>query len=63
MITWENYEEYIMMHADGELTPAEENALMAFVNEHPELKKELAAYELTRMTPDTTQEFAETIAC
>lgn len=59
MITWENYEEYIMMYADGELNPAAVDALMAFVNEHPELKKELAAYERTRMTPDTSMVFAD----
>ncbi len=59
MITWENYEEYIMMYADGELSPAAVDALMAFVNEHPELKKELAAYERTRMTPDTSMIFAD----
>lgn len=58
MVTWENYEEYIMMHADGELQPHEENALMAFINEHPELRKELIAYEHTRLVPDTTQVFA-----
>lgn len=54
MITWENYEEYMMMHADGELNPAEEQALMAFVEEHPELKKDLAVYSMTRLEPDTT---------
>ena len=59
MITWENYEEYIMMYADGELSPAAIDALMAFVNEHPELKKELAAYERTRMTPDTSMVFTD----
>ena len=53
MITWENYEEYMMMHADGELNPAEEQALMAFVNDNPELKKELAAYTMTKLVPDT----------
>jgi hypothetical protein len=54
-IGWENYEEYMMMHMDGELNAAEEKALMAFVNAHPELKQEMAAYERTRLTPDETQ--------
>lgn len=57
MITWENYEEYMMMHADGELQPAEVQALMAFVAQHPELKKELAAYENTILKADATQVF------
>ena len=54
MITWENYEEYIMMHADGELQPAEEQELVAFLNTHPELKSEMALYEATRLSPDET---------
>ena len=58
MITWENYEEYMMMHADGELHPDEVQALMEFVAQHPGLKKEMAAYGLTRMVPDKTQVFA-----
>ena len=59
MITWENYEEFMMLYADGELTPHEAQELMAFVNKHTELKKELAVYELSRLTPDTTQVFAD----
>lgn len=58
MITWDNYEEYMMMHADGELKPAEEQELMNFVFEHPELQNELAAFSMTKMIPDTTQTYA-----
>ena len=54
MITWDNYEEYMIMHADGELQPHEEKALEDFLNDHPLLKNELANYERTRLTPDTT---------
>ncbi len=54
MISWENYEEYMMMHADGELQPAEEQELEAFINAHPELKREMAAYNLTRLSIDET---------
>jgi len=53
MITWENYEEYMMMHADGELQPAEEQELTAFIEAHPELKKELALFESVKLVPDT----------
>ncbi len=53
MITLENYEEYIVMHADGELQPHEEEALQAFLNEYPHLRSELAVYEITRLEPDT----------
>jgi hypothetical protein len=52
MISWENYEEYMMLHADGELEPAEVGALMIFIEAHPQLKSELAAYERTRLAPD-----------
>ncbi|MCW3121697.1 MAG: hypothetical protein JWQ38_1189 [Flavipsychrobacter sp.] len=58
MITWENYEEYMMMHTDGELSPDEERALMAFIEQHHELKKELAAFDLTRSVADNTQVYA-----
>jgi hypothetical protein len=58
MITRENCEEYMMMHADGELRPDEVRELMAFVNKYPELKKEMALYEQVHLAPDTTQVFA-----
>ncbi len=59
MITWDNYEEYMIMHADGELKPAEEQELMNFVFEHPELQNELAAYTMTKMIPDTTTTYSK----
>ena len=59
MITWENYEEYMMMHADGELKAAEEQELMAFLDAHPELKKELALYEKVKLVPDTAIVFED----
>ena len=48
-----------MMHADGELQPAEEQELMAFVEMHPELKKELAIYNSTHLVPDETLVYAD----
>ena len=54
MITWENYEEYIMMHGDGELSQAEEVALTQFIRQHPELKSELTMYNSARLAPDET---------
>ena len=52
MITWDNYEEYIMMQVDGELSPAEEQELNSFLEQHPALKAEQAAYALTRVSAD-----------
>ncbi|MBS1772682.1 MAG: hypothetical protein JST82_07475 [Bacteroidetes bacterium] len=54
MVNKENYEEYMLLYADGELSEAETKALLAFVDEHPELKSELEAYNATRLVPDTT---------
>lgn len=58
MVNMENYEEYMMMYADGELNEAEIKALMAFVDAHPELRKELEAYTATKLLPDTTLVYA-----
>lgn len=52
MITWENYEEYMVMYIDGELGKAQEQELMSFLYEHPELQQELAAFSMTKMIPD-----------
>lgn len=53
MVTWDNYEAYLITYADGELQPHEEDALMAFIALHPELNKELALFESARLTVDT----------
>jgi hypothetical protein len=53
MVTWENYEEYMLLEADGELTETEQKALYAFLEAHPELKSELALFKATKLEPDT----------
>lgn len=58
MVNLENYEEYMMMYADGELDEAETKALMDFVAANPELAKELEAYSATKLVPDTTMVYA-----
>lgn len=58
MVNWKNYEEYMLMHVDGELNEEEQQHLLAFIAEHPGLQEELAAYEATRMLPDMAQTFA-----
>lgn len=58
MVNLENYEEYMMMYADGELNEAETKALMDFVAANPELAKELEAYSATKLAPDTTMVYA-----
>lgn len=59
MVNLENYEEYMMMYADGELNEAETKALMDFVAANPELAKELEAYSATKLVPDTTMVYAD----
>lgn len=44
----------MILQADGELQPAEEQELMAFLDSHPELKNEMTAFDLTRFSPDET---------
>jgi hypothetical protein len=54
MVNKENYEEYMLLYADGELSEAEVKALHAFVDANPELRSELEAYKATHLVPDTT---------
>ncbi len=58
MVNRNNYEEYMMMQADGELTAAEEQALMKFLYDNPELHSEFTAYSMTRLTPDENINYA-----
>ncbi|RYD59497.1 MAG: hypothetical protein EOP56_01135 [Sphingobacteriales bacterium] len=55
MVTWENYEEYMLLDADGELNETEQVCLQAFIALHPELQKEQELYSAVRFAPDTTQ--------
>lgn len=55
MITRENYEEYLLLLADGELSPSEAEELKAFVKGNSELEQELAYYMSTRMIPDANE--------
>jgi hypothetical protein len=52
MVTWENYEEYMLLSADGELNEAEQVSLQAFIALNPELQKEFEAYSIARFVPD-----------
>jgi anti-sigma factor RsiW len=41
LITRHNYEEFFLLLADGELTPAQEEMVLAFTQQHPDLAEEL----------------------
>lgn len=52
MVTTENYEEYLMMQADGELNAQELAALQAFLAKHPERAAEAATWQDLKLVPD-----------
>lgn len=47
-----NYEEFLLSAVDGELNGEEMAALEAFMQQHPEIRKELALLEATKLSPD-----------
>lgn len=47
-----NYEGYLLSAIDGELSEEEMAALELFLEQYPEIRKELSLLESTRMTPD-----------
>lgn len=55
MVTWENYEAYMLLYVDGELNDVAQKALLDFIQLHPELHFELKMYEAAVLVPDTTQ--------
>lgn len=59
MVTFENYEEYMMLYADGELPEAAIRELLTFVALHPELQAELNAYMSTQLQPEMDMVFAD----
>ncbi|MCD4833585.1 MAG: hypothetical protein K8R31_07300 [Bacteroidales bacterium] len=49
-----NYEEYFLDFQDGELSPSDENLLMLFLNENPDLKSEIELFEANKIPVDST---------
>lgn len=52
-----NYEEFLLSAIDGELTGEEMAALEAFMQQHPEVRKEMTLLEATRLRPDEGMKF------
>src|SRR6476620_3270627 len=52
-ITRANYEAYFLMYVDGELTPAQCDAVEAFAAIHPDLQEELDMLLTTRLDAET----------
>lgn len=54
-----DYEALMLGYIDGELTAEEEAVLQAHLQQHPAAGKELALFEATRLTPDTSIVFPD----
>jgi len=54
MVTWENYEEYMILQIDGELSEEAQKALLEFMQLHPELQDEFKKFQAITLVPDTT---------
>ena len=52
-ITRANYEAYFLMYVDGELTPAQSDAVEAFAALHPDLQEELDLLLTTKLDAET----------
>lgn len=52
MINRNNYEEYLLMYLDGELSPSERISVELFLDENPDLKNELELLQQTFLQPE-----------
>lgn len=59
MITLENYEEYLILFVDDELSEVEQKELAAFLKQYPHLQKELEDFQKTKLPAATDLHFAD----
>jgi hypothetical protein len=52
MINLSNYEDWFLLYADGELTVAEQEAVLKFVDQHPSLQEEFDVLTHIRFDPE-----------
>src|SRR5688500_16387313 len=57
MINRNNYEEYLLMYIDGELSSSDKKAVELFLEENPDLKEELELLQQAILQPDEKIEF------
>jgi len=57
MINQKNYETYFMLYADNELSAAECEAVLLFVEDHPTYKQEFDLMNKIKLTPDNSIRF------
>jgi anti-sigma factor RsiW len=58
MINRNNYEEYLLMYLDGELSSSERRSVELFLEENPDLKEELELLQQTILQPEEQVIFA-----
>ena len=59
MINLSNYEDWFLLYADGELTVAEQEAVLKFVKQNPSLQEEFDMMMVMRFQPETEIKFAD----
>ncbi|MEY3375727.1 MAG: hypothetical protein RL463_31 [Bacteroidota bacterium] len=59
MINLSNYEDWFLLYADGELTVAEQEAVLKFVKQNPSLQEEFDLMMGVRFQPETEIKFAD----
>ncbi|MEY2812044.1 MAG: hypothetical protein RI991_1039, partial [Bacteroidota bacterium] len=59
MINLSNYEDWFLLYADGELTVAEQEAVLKFVKQNPSLQEEFDLMMGMRFQPETEIKFAD----
>ncbi|MBU3926885.1 MAG: hypothetical protein KKB74_03700, partial [Bacteroidetes bacterium] len=55
LIDLKNYEIFVIDYLDGQLSKAEETALLAFLDQHPDLKDDFEGLELATLEPITIE--------
>jgi len=58
MINQKNYETYFMLYADNELSAAEREAVLLFVEDHPAYRQEFDLINKIKLTPDNSISFS-----
>jgi len=59
IINRHNYEEFFLLYIDGELSATEQQAVDAFVDQHPDLKEELVMLQQTKLLPEDALVFSD----